>query len=45
MLKTEAAHNGDNGNDDDKKTCPPGMKLVDGDCVPAGNDDNGYDKT
>jgi len=43
MLKTEAAHNGDNGNGntDDKKTCPPGMKLVDGDCVPSGSDDNG----
>ena len=28
----------DNGND--KKTCPPGMVLKDGDCVPSGNDTN-----
>lgn len=33
--KTEAVHNGDNGNDDDKG-CPPGMKKdADGKCVSA----------
>jgi len=38
-VKKEATDT-DNGNGADK-TCPPGMKMVDGDCVPANGDSKG----